>query len=144
MQRQYAPKCRQMRTFNTSNSFIIISLQAKTRVPRVLGQNYSSQNHAGRPESRTSKAPHRISASKPLKRTQKNRNGEALMTGEAGKQAEFIASTLAFGILGAGLVYYGRRAEPGILATVASTVGYGLVTKAVSTAVFAALAPTGS
>lgn len=61
-----------------------------------------------------------------------------------GKQEQSIASTLALGILGAGLVYYGRRAGPGILATVASAVGYGLVTKAVSAAVFAALAPSGS
>ncbi len=66
------------------------------------------------------------------------------MTGEADNRTQTIASTLAFGLLGAGLVYYGRRAEPGFLTTVASTVGYGLVTKAVSTAVFAALAPSGS
>lgn len=58
-----------------------------------------------------------------------------------GKQEQSIASTLAFGILGAGLVYFGRRANPGILATVATTAGYGLVTKAVSTAVLEALAP---
>jgi hypothetical protein len=61
-----------------------------------------------------------------------------------GRQEQSIASTLVFGILGAGLVYCGRRANPGILATVASTVGYGLVTKAVSTAIFAALDPSGS
>jgi hypothetical protein len=61
-----------------------------------------------------------------------------------GKPEQSIASTLAFGILGAGLVYYGRRASPGILATVASTAGYGLVTKAVSAVVFAALSPSGS
>jgi hypothetical protein len=61
-----------------------------------------------------------------------------------GKQEQSIASTLIFGILGTGLVYYGRRANPGILATIASTAGYGLVTKAVSAAVFAALAPSGS
>ncbi|WP_263353557.1 hypothetical protein [Acidicapsa acidisoli] len=61
-----------------------------------------------------------------------------------GRQDQSIASTLAFGLLGAGLVYFGRRANPGILATVATTAGYGLVTKAVSAAVFAALAPSGS
>jgi hypothetical protein len=61
-----------------------------------------------------------------------------------GKQEQSIASTLAFGLLGAGLVYYGRRANPGILATLVSTAGYGLVTKAVSAAVFAALAPSES
>jgi hypothetical protein len=61
-----------------------------------------------------------------------------------GKQEQPIASTLALGLLGAGLVYYSRRANPGILATVASTAGYGLVTKAISAAVFAALSPSGS
>ena len=61
-----------------------------------------------------------------------------------GRQEQSIASTLAFGLLGAGLVYFGRRANPGILATIATTAGYGRVTKAVSTAVFAALAPSGS
>jgi hypothetical protein len=70
-----------------------------------------------------------------------NQNGETSMTG---KQEQSIASTLAFGILGAALVYYGRRANPGFLTTVASTAGYGLVTKAVSAAVFAALAPSSS
>jgi hypothetical protein len=60
----------------------------------------------------------------------------------AAKQELSIASTLAFGILGAGLIYYGRRANPGILATVATTAGYGLVTKAVSTAVIAAISPS--
>lgn len=62
----------------------------------------------------------------------------------AGRQQQTIASTLAFGLLGAGLVYFGRRANPGILATIASTAGYGLVTKAVSAAVFAVLSPSGS
>ena len=59
-----------------------------------------------------------------------------------GRQEQSIASTLIFGILGAGLVYYGRRANPGILTTIASTAGYGLVTKAVSAAVFATLGPS--
>jgi hypothetical protein len=62
----------------------------------------------------------------------------------SGRQQQTIASTLAFGLLGAGLVYYGRRANPGLLATLATTAGYGLVTKAISSAVFAALAPSGS
>jgi hypothetical protein len=66
---------------------------------------------------------------------------ETLMSG---RQQQTIASTLAFGLLGAGLVYYGRRANPGLLATLATTAGYGLVTKAISSAVFAALAPSGS
>jgi hypothetical protein len=60
-----------------------------------------------------------------------------------GRQEQSIASTIAFGLLGAGLVYLGRRANPGILATVATTAGYGLVTRAVSSAVFAVLAPSG-
>lgn len=58
-----------------------------------------------------------------------------------GRQPQTIASTIAFGLLGAGLVYFGRRANPGILATIATTAGYGLVTKAVSAAVVAALSP---
>jgi hypothetical protein len=66
------------------------------------------------------------------------------MAGEAGKQEPSIATTLAFGLLGAALVYYGRRANQGIFATIATTAGYGLVTKAVSAAVIAALAPSGS
>ena len=60
----------------------------------------------------------------------------------AGKQEQCIASTLAFGLLGAGLIYLGRRTNPGIIATVATTAGYGLVTKAVSAVVFAALEPS--
>jgi hypothetical protein len=59
----------------------------------------------------------------------------------AGKQELSISSILAFGLLGAGLVYFGRRANPGILTTVATTAGYGLITKAVSAAVVAGLAP---
>jgi hypothetical protein len=66
------------------------------------------------------------------------------MSEEAGKEARTIASTIAFGLLGAGLVYYGRRANPGILSTIATTTGYGLVTKAVSSAVFAVLSPSQS
>jgi hypothetical protein len=56
--------------------------------------------------------------------------------------AQTLASTLAFGLLGAGLVYYARRTSPGIIATLATTAGYGLITKAVSTAVVAALSPS--
>jgi len=59
----------------------------------------------------------------------------------AGKQELSISSILAFGLLGAGLVYFGRRANPGILTTVATTAGYGLITKAVSAAVVAGLGP---
>jgi hypothetical protein len=60
----------------------------------------------------------------------------------AGKQELSISSILAFGLLGAGLVYFGRRTNSGIVATVASTAGYGFITKAVSAAVFAALGPS--
>jgi len=60
----------------------------------------------------------------------------------SGKQEQTVVSTLAYGLLGAGLVYLGRRANPGILATVATTAGYGLVTKAVSGIVFAVLTST--
>jgi hypothetical protein len=59
----------------------------------------------------------------------------------AGKQELSISSILAFGLLGAGLVYFGRRTNSGIVATVASTAGYGLITKAVSTALVAILEP---
>ena len=60
------------------------------------------------------------------------------MTGEASNAQQSLASTLAFGVIGAGLVYFGRR-NSGILGTLATTAGYGMVTKAVSTAVFAVL-----
>lgn len=60
----------------------------------------------------------------------------------AAKQELSISSILAFGLLGAGLVYFGRRTNSGVLATVASTAGYGFITKAVSAAVVAALAPS--
>jgi hypothetical protein len=60
----------------------------------------------------------------------------------AGRQDQYIVSTLAFGLLGAGLIFFGRRTNPGFIATVATTAGYGLVTKAVSAAVFAALEPS--
>jgi hypothetical protein len=60
----------------------------------------------------------------------------------AAKQELSISSILAFGLLGAGLVYFGRRTNSGVLATVASTAGYGFITKAVSAAVVATLAPS--
>ncbi len=60
------------------------------------------------------------------------------------QQEQSIASTLALGLVGAGLVYFGRRANPGILSTVASTVGFGLLTRAISTTVVAVLSPSGS
>ena len=52
-----------------------------------------------------------------------------------------LLSTLAFGLLGAGLVYFGRRTQPGIIASLVTTAGYGMVTKAVSSAVFSVLDP---
>jgi hypothetical protein len=60
---------------------------------------------------------------------------------DQGNTAQTIASTLAYGLLGAGLVYVGRRTQPGLLASLATTAGYGMVTRAISTAVFAALDP---
>lgn len=62
------------------------------------------------------------------------------MSGEVDK--EQIATTLAFGLLGAGLIYLGRRSRPGFLASLAATAGYGMVSRAVSTAVIAALSPS--
>lgn len=58
-----------------------------------------------------------------------------------GNREQSIATTLAFGLLGAGLVYFGRR-RPGIFASLVTTAGYGMVTKAVGTAIFAALEPS--
>jgi len=57
-------------------------------------------------------------------------------------QTRTIASTLLFGLVGAGLVYYARRSRPGILPTVAATAGYSLITKAVSGVVMATLGPS--
>jgi hypothetical protein len=62
------------------------------------------------------------------------------MTDSASTQ-QTIVSTIAFGLLGAGLVYFGRRAQPGIIASLVTTAGYGMVTKAISSAVFATLDP---
>jgi hypothetical protein len=64
------------------------------------------------------------------------------MIGEANK--EQIATTLAYGLLGAGLVYLARRSRPGFLASLAATAGYGMITRAVSAAVVTALSPTES
>jgi uncharacterized membrane protein len=64
------------------------------------------------------------------------------MTGEANRE-QLIVSTLLTGVAGAGLVYFGRRAQPGIVATLAATIGYGLITKAVSATVVAVLSPSG-
>ena len=52
-----------------------------------------------------------------------------------------IPSTLIFGLLGAGLAWYGRRNQ-GILATISTTLGYSLIAKAASTTVIAALKAT--
>ena len=51
-----------------------------------------------------------------------------------------LASTIITGFLGAGLIYFGRR-NKGILAALGETAGYSLLTKAVSSAVIAALEP---
>ena len=65
------------------------------------------------------------------------------MSGDTNSTERHIASTILFGVMGAGLVYYGLRTKPGILATLATTVGGGFITKAVSNTVFAALTPSG-
>jgi len=62
------------------------------------------------------------------------------MTDQSNKGS--IASTALYGILGAGLLYYGRTSKPGIRATLATTAGLSLITKAVSSVVIAALAPS--
>ena len=52
-----------------------------------------------------------------------------------------LLTTATFAVAGAALVYYGRRANSGILRTIATTAGYGFLTKAISAVVVAALAP---
>jgi hypothetical protein len=52
-----------------------------------------------------------------------------------------IASSIAFGVLGAGLVFIGRRTKPGIVATIATTAGYTLLTRGIGAVVSAVLEP---
>jgi uncharacterized membrane protein len=52
-----------------------------------------------------------------------------------------LVSNLAFGLLGAALVYYGRRNQ-GVLADISTTAGYGLIARTVSSTVIAALKAT--
>ena len=52
-----------------------------------------------------------------------------------------LASTLLTGLVGVGLIYYARR-NRGLLAAIGNTVGYSLVTKAVSTTIIRALEST--
>jgi hypothetical protein len=68
--------------------------------------------------------------------------GKDRMANDATNQAKSLASTLIFGLIGAGLVIYGRRARPGILAGIVTTTGYGLISKAVSSTIFAVLGPS--
>ena len=65
------------------------------------------------------------------------------MTSDTGhhEQARSIATNLATGLLGAGLVYYGRRTQSGIISALTTTIGASLITKAVSSAVLASLSP---
>lgn len=64
------------------------------------------------------------------------------MANDATTPAKSLASTLIFGLIGAGLVIYGRHARPGILAGIATTTGYGLISKAVSSTIIVALGPS--
>ncbi|HTJ30577.1 MAG TPA: hypothetical protein VL346_08760 [Acidobacteriaceae bacterium] len=59
----------------------------------------------------------------------------------AADQERSIASILITGILGAGLIYYGRRSK-GILGAISTTAGYSLLTKAVSSGITTALEST--
>lgn len=54
-----------------------------------------------------------------------------------------LVTNLFLGLLGAGLVYYGRRNQ-GVLAEIGTTAGYGLIAKTVSSTVVAALKATES
>jgi hypothetical protein len=62
------------------------------------------------------------------------------LAGITDRQRTF-ANSIAFGVLGAGLVYLGRRVRPGIVATIASTAGYTLLSRSITTVVGTALAP---
>jgi hypothetical protein len=64
------------------------------------------------------------------------------MTDKANKAS--IASTALYGIIGTGLLYYGHTSKPGIRTTLATTAGLSLITKAVSSVIIAALAPSRS
>ena len=64
------------------------------------------------------------------------------MPPESSNPATEIAATLAWGAIGAALVYIGRRNKSSILADLAVTAGYGMITKAVSKAVVATLSPS--
>lgn len=63
------------------------------------------------------------------------------MTTDASNHENSIASTILFGLLGVSLAYFGRRNKT-ILGTIGTTLGYSLITKAVSTTVIAALRAT--
>ncbi len=52
-----------------------------------------------------------------------------------------IVSTIIAGLIGAGLIYYGRR-NKGLLAAISTTAGVSLLTKAVSSGVGTALTPS--
>lgn len=66
------------------------------------------------------------------------------MANDAGNPSKSFASSVVFGLLGAGLVYCGRRSKPGILSAIATTAGYSLITQAVSSTVITALKATES
>jgi len=64
------------------------------------------------------------------------------MANDTSNWTDTLPSTLAYGLLGAGLVYLVRRCQPGILTALATTAGYSLITKAVSSTVLTALKAT--
>ena len=66
------------------------------------------------------------------------------MSTESSSTATNIASTLAWGAIGAALVYFGRRNKSAVLGDLAVTAGYGMITKAVSAVVVATLSPAQS
>jgi hypothetical protein len=64
------------------------------------------------------------------------------MPNDANNPTKSLVSNLVFGILGVGLVLYGRSSKPGLLTTISTTAGYSLIAKAVSSTVIATLKAT--
>ena len=71
--------------------------------------------------------------------TKQIKNGDNRMPNESSSVSNEILSTLAWGAIGAALVFFARRTKAGFLGDIAVTAGYGMITKAVSKAVVASL-----
>lgn len=101
-------------------------------IPRILDPNLRNPSMS---------PPSRISASYFRKTIQGELRETDTMTNADSNPTNLLVTNLAFGLLGAGLVYYGRRNQ-GVLAYISTTAGYGLIAKIVSSTVIAALKAT--